>query len=224
MRGGSRFIWVLPAVFAAAACPSASPPASPGGKPDEPIGDTMDSTEKRVAEKLSAFDSDQDPTRIEEAFKLVEDANRDVTPGDRTARKKGLRRWLRFLAALDREIDPNLVHPETAVPGAPLPPVHGPVMASGEVDPATIPDPVARAAYVRALQESKEKHRHFFAQTQLRRIDDKAMLFVKVFLASNYTSSEADRQEMEGLFSQPPLSEPRRERLRAVRPGHAAER
>jgi hypothetical protein len=184
----------------------------------------MDSTEKRVLEKFAAFERDQDPIRIEEAFKMVEDANRDVTPGDRAARKAGLLRWLRFQAALDREIDPSLPHTDFAVPGARLPPVHGPIQPSGEVDPATIPDPVARAEYVRALKESREQHRHFFAQTQLRRIDEKAMLFVKVFLASNYTSSEPDRQEMEGLFSAAQVSEPRKERLRAIMPGHAAGR
>jgi len=182
----------------------------------------MDSTDQRVAEKFAAFDNDQDPTRIEEAFKIVEDANRDVMPGDRAARKEGLLRWLRFLAALDREIDPNFGPLDTAVPGAPPPPVHGPVQPSGEVDPATIPDPVARAEYVRALQASREKHRRFFVQTQLRRIDERAMLFVKVFLASNYTSSEADRQEMEGLFSAAPVNDSQKERLRSVMPGQAA--
>lgn len=182
----------------------------------------MDSTDKRVAEKFAAFDRDQDPTRIEEAFKIVEDANRGVTPGDRAARKEGLLRWLRFLAALDREIDPGFAPLDTAVPGAPLPPVHGPVQSNGEVDPATIPDPAARAEYVRALQASRKKHRWFSAQTQLRRLDEQAMVFVKVFLASNYTSSEADRQEMEALFSAAQLSEPRKKRLRAVMPGHAA--
>ena len=95
---------------------------------------------------------------------------------------------------------------------------HGPVYGSGEVDPATIPDPKVRAEYERKLEASKDYEKWYDVQFQLRRMDERAMRFVELLLAERFTSSDEARQELEELLAASPLNESRKERLRALIP------
>src|SRR5256885_15319335 len=104
----------------------------------------MDVTDKQLVEKFAAFEKEQDPTLVYEASDLIEATEQDVPAGDAAARQRAVSRWLRFLAALDRNIDPkwNL---EDAPARCVTPPVsHGMVYSTGEVAPLTIPDAAAR--------------------------------------------------------------------------------
>ena len=179
---------------------------------------TMDSVDQRVTEKFAEFEKKQDPTAVFEALDSIEAAVRDVPPGDVAARRRAVSRWLSFFALLDRNIDPSW-NPNDAPPkGVPPPSTHGAVQSSGEVDPSTIQDPAVRAQYERALKANKEAHKRYYAQLQLRRIDDRAMRMVERLLAERYTNAAGDRQDFEGLLAASPVKEPRKERLRTLMP------
>lgn len=176
----------------------------------------MDVTDKRVTEKFAAFDKEQDPTRVIEALEAVKAAQRDLPVADAAARTRALSQWLLFLAALDRYMDPQWDPKKVPVKGTAPPPTHGVVFPSGEVDPATIPDPVARAEYERALKASEDYRDWYGVQFQLRRIEEDAMRLVELLLAERYTNSEEDRREFERLLATSPANELRKERMRAV--------
>jgi hypothetical protein len=178
----------------------------------------MNITDKQLAEKFAAFEKEQDPRLVHEALDLIEAAERDVPADDTAARKQALSRRLRFCAALDRNIDPQWDSKNLPVKGATPPVTHGIVYSSGEVDPATIPDPDVRAEYVQALKASKNYEKWYDVQFQLRRIDERAMRFVERLLADRYTGSPADRQEFEELLAGSPISQLRKEGLRALMP------
>jgi hypothetical protein len=176
----------------------------------------MDFTDKRLAEKFAAFEKEHDLTLVYEALDTIEESERDVPAGDAAGRQRAVSRWLRFFAALDRNIDPKWDPNDVAAQGVTLPLTHGVVYPSGEVDAATIPDPVERAQYEHALQSDEEARKQYGIQLQLRRIDERAMRFVERLLVERYTNSEGDRQEFEGLLATSPADEPRKERLRAL--------
>lgn len=178
---------------------------------------TMGAIDQRVAENFTEFEKEQDPTRVHEALDMIEAAERGMPVGDAAARRRAVSRRLRFIAALDRNIDPMWDQKDAPVMGVPPPPSHqGMVYGSGEVDPATIPDPKVRAQYVQALKANKEENRRYFAQLQLRRIDERTMRFFGLLLADRYTNSEGDRQEFEELLAASPVNELRKKRLRAL--------
>jgi hypothetical protein len=173
-------------------------------------------TNKRVARKLAEFEKEQDPALLHEALELIEAAEGDVPTGDRAERRDVLARRLRIFAALDRTIDPSWDPEKKPVKGAPPPAVHGVVYPSGEVDPSTIPDPVERAEYERALKASRDYEKWYDVQFQLRQIDARAMRFVERFVAERFANSPADRQELEELLAESSMAVERRERLRNV--------
>ena len=179
----------------------------------------MDLTDKQVTEKFAAFEKEQDATRVLEALELVEAAEREVPVGDTAARKQALAQRLRFFAALDRNIDSKWDVNNVPVRGVKPPETGGMVYATGEVDPSTIADPSVRAEYERALAANKEYARWYDVQDQLRRIDERSMRFVELFLAERYTDSPADRTELEELLAAVPLSDARKAQLRALMPG-----
>src|SRR5687767_6098912 len=116
----------------------------------------MKSTDEKLTEKLTAFDKEHEPALMYEAVELIETAGRNIATGDEAAFMNTISLWLRFLAGLDRSIDPAFDPGAVPVKGATPPPTHGVVHPSGEVDPLTISDPVARAEYEQALKASKD--------------------------------------------------------------------
>lgn len=183
----------------------------------------MNPIDKRVTQKFTAFEKEEDPTLLYEALELIEAAERDVQAWDATARRQAVALRLGFLTALDRHIDPQWDPEDKPVKGAPPPPTtHGVVYPSGEVDPATIPDPAVRARYEQALKESKEYARHYDVQLQLRRIEERAVRFLERLLAERYTDSPEDRQELEDLLAASAVGDAHKQRLRDLMPKRAA--
>src|SRR5262245_6647318 len=127
----------------------------------------MDVTDKRVMEKFARFETRRDPALVIEALEAVEAVQRNVPVGDASAHARVFSNWLQFFAALDRHLDPKWDPKKVPAKGAALPPVHGVVFPSGEVDPSTIPDPVAQAEYVKALKASADYREWFGVQLQL---------------------------------------------------------
>jgi hypothetical protein len=188
-----------------------------GGRAEQ-TGSIMDLIDKRVAEKFAAFEKEQEPSLVYEALDTIEAAERDIPLGDATAREQAISRRLRFFAALDRNIDPIWDPKDMPAKGVPPPSSHGAVYGSGEVDPATIPDPEVRAQYEQALKANKEDYQRYFVQLQLRRIDERAMRFVERLLAERYTDSPADWQEFEDLLAASSVDDARKKRLRDLMP------
>jgi hypothetical protein len=178
----------------------------------------MDLVDKRVAEKFAAFEQEQDLALVYQALDAVEAAERDASPNDTEARRRAVSRWLRFMAMLERVIDPKWDAKNVPVCGAPPPPMDCAVDSSGEVDPATIPDRAMRAGYEQALKASKDYEKWYGGQFQLRRVDERAMRFVEWLLAERYTNSEQNRQELEELLATSPVADTRKERLRIYLP------
>ena len=179
----------------------------------------MDLTDQQVAEKLAAFEKEQDPMLLYEAMDLMEAAERELPAGDTVACQQALARRLRFFAALDRSIDPTWDIKNVPVQGAPPPPTYdGIVYPSGEVDPSAIKDPIERAEYLRALEASKDYAKWYDVQYQLRQIDERAMRIVALLLPGMYSNSAADRREFEDLLAASPVSESRKDQLRALMP------
>lgn len=174
----------------------------------------MDATGKQVARKFEAFENEADASRVHEALELIEAAER--TAGSADERDLALRRRLQFFAALDRSIDPAWDPQKLPVKGAAPPEHHGAVHGSGEVDPATIADPAARAAYERALEASRAYANWYDIQFELRRIDERALRFVERLLAERYAGAPADRAAFEHLLADSSLTEARKQQLRAL--------
>ncbi len=198
-----------------ATCLSASSLAGRPAQAEQKVC-TMNLADKDAVEKLAAFDKEGGILRWYEALDMIVAAERDVPAGDVAARKRAVSHWLGFLAALDRNIDPTWNPPDVPVKGVAPPVPHGVVYPSGEVDPLTIPDPAVRAEYERALKASKDYGKWYDVQFQLRRIEERAMRFVELFLAEKYTNSEGDRQELEELLAASPVNDLHKERLRAA--------
>lgn len=176
----------------------------------------MDSIDKYVMEKFAAFEKEQEPTLVHEALDAIEAAERGMRAGDMAARKQALSRRLSFFAALDRSIDPMWDPEDIPVKGVTPPLLHGAIYGSGEVDPATIPDPSVRAEYERALKANKDYQKRYDVQLQLRRIDGRATRFVERLLAERYTDSPADRGELEELLASSSVSDARKKQLRML--------
>jgi hypothetical protein len=178
----------------------------------------MDPIDERVIEKFAEFEKKRDPTSIYQAFDAINAVESAMTLSDAAARNLAVSRRLRFFAALDREIDPLWDEKNIPPRGVPAPEPHGIVYGSGEVDPAGIPDPDARAQYIQALKANKEAQQQYSVQLQLRRIDERAMLFIGRLLADRYSNSERDRQEFEKLLAASPVTETRKQLLRPLMP------
>lgn len=200
--------WIFVGSLMGAACLSA-------GSSEAQTGTLMEATDQRVAEKFAAFKKEEEVSLIYQALDLIETAVREAPAGP-AERKREVSSWLRFFAALDQNIDPHWDPNRLPVKGAPLPPDHGIVFPSGEVDPSTIPDPVERAKYVEAMKTNKDYARRYNIQLQLRRIDERAMRSFGRLISEKYTGSEADRREFDQLLNASPANEGRKKHLRAL--------
>jgi hypothetical protein len=103
---------------------------------------------------------------------------------------------VQFFAELDRNIDTTWDPKDVPRHGVQPPPASpGVVYSSGEIDPASIPDPQERARYVEALEENKKKNQQYSVQSQLRTIDERAMLFMQGLLTQSETNATKAREE-----------------------------
>jgi hypothetical protein len=193
--------------------------ASAGAQSDRQIEGPMDDIAQQEKEKFAEFHKTQDPKFVYQALDLIEAAEAKVPAGDTAARMLAILHRLQFFAELDRNIDPAWDAKDVPPKGVPPPPTaSGVVYSSGEVDPASIPDPQERARYVEALKENKKRNQQYSVQSQLRSIDERSMRFMEPLLAETYTNSEKARKEFEGLLASSQLSEARKQRLLALLP------
>ena len=177
---------------------------------------TMNSIDQRITETVAEFEKKRDPTLLYEILDSLQAAESAIAMGDTAARKLAVARRLRFFAVLDRSFDPTWNQNNPPPRGVPPPSVHGIVYSSGEVDPASIPDPEERARYVQALKANKDAQREYSVQLDLRRIDERAMLFFERFVTDRYGQSQDDRKEFDELLAASPVNETRKQQVRAL--------
>jgi hypothetical protein len=193
------------------------------GHPPAGAPTPADPVDQRVDALYATFAHDRDPMLVQQALDEIEAAGTDLGMGDPTARRQSLARWLRFLAQLDRFLDPAWKQEDRPVHGVAPPTPHGPVFPSGDVDPSTIPHPAVRAAYERALRQSREREREYRVQFELRRLDDRAMHLVALLLRGTYPDP-MDEQELDDLLAASPAEGSRKARVRALLPARGSDR
>src|SRR4051794_8787227 len=110
----------------------------------------MDHIDYDVAQKFAEFNERNDPALVYSAMEIIQNADWNSQASDSDARKRAFSHWLHFFEALDGLLDPTWDTTRLPVGVAP-PQSNGIVYSSGEVDPSTIADPVARAKYEQAL-------------------------------------------------------------------------
>jgi hypothetical protein len=154
---------------------------------------------KEAHERMLEFEKQHDPERLREADRALENVElvKVVDPKVRVRlRAECLGTWLELVALLDRSIDPGFnpndfpskqVEPP-AIPGAPS-------LEPG-ADPAQIRDPVARAAYERAIAANRAKTENYRVQTQLRRIGERVYPQSEIFIRRYYKAAPADQREL----------------------------
>ena len=120
--------------------------------------------DSELAGLIASFARDGDPERGREALNAVE----TVPAGD------AVEPWLALLAALDRHLDADWdasAGPELVV----QPPASEGIVYPAGSDPAALKDPVARAAYERAIAENDARTRRYDEQMRLHRLEERAL-------------------------------------------------
>ncbi len=168
----------------------------------------MDLLDKAVTQKLLEFENEQEPALLQEALKMIEQAeHREV------AHKGGLVRWLLFFTTLDRNSEPHWDPGTIPVTGEIPPPTYDIAYPSG-VDPSVIAEPAIRTEYEQALKAGKEYAESYRVQLLLRSIDARATAFFRQWLKEAYAASPADWHKFESLIAASPINELRKEHLR----------
>jgi len=169
--------------------------------------------------KLSEFEKAKSIDQLQQAVEAME---RVLHPGAATAtgvaaaRQQQARMWLRLLAAMEQSLDPKF-DPDDVPEVKAIPPLS----REGEqlhamADARAIRDPAARAQHEKILKTNREKAERYRFQTRLRRIEPHIWADVEGYFGRFYTSSRADRKEVDGLLKSVTLSAARKEKLRAI--------
>jgi hypothetical protein len=143
----------------------------------------------------------------------------NVSPGMNRKDKAAL--WFDILAVIDKNTDPDYnptnVDFSISIEGPTPPPdgIGGIKYAPG-VDPSVLKDTTARSNYVAALIVWRDRIDKLNFQASLMRINSVVSRDVEIFLRSYYTSSEADKQELNEILEQSTLSESRKQQLRKI--------
>ena len=153
---------------------------------------------KEVEARAKAFETEREPERLREAFLSLEQVvlSQEADPAARALlRAAVLGWWLKLLRTLDEHLDPAFVPkdvPEKVV--EPPPTSSGAVLRPG-ADPALIDDPVARAAYEKAIADNRAKAERYRMNIHLGRLNQQVTPRSEAFLRSEYTKSAADQAE-----------------------------
>jgi len=188
------------------------------------IGDNTDLMTYQINQAsalLAEFERTKSIDQLDSAFRAVE---RISPPGvDKAvprpvARRELAQTWLKLLAAMDQNLDPNFdVNDPKNFPLQNMAPdgLEGMKYPSG-VRPEDIKEPEVRANFEEALKKNEEKRVRLTFQIGLRNVDQLANIAVERFLRDNYTTSKKDQSELEGLMKQAKLSPARVQKIKAL--------
>jgi len=174
--------------------------------------ETQSSAAVHVASALASiaqFDRTHGVPDLEVALKQLELASvGSQRSGDR---EKILVGYLKLFRAIDRgmpQFRPGELPAVNVVP----PKVKGVAYPSG-VDPAAIPDPVARARYEQEIRANDALTDRYIMAMSLRRLDKRGIVLFSAFARNAYGNSSADRNELRRQIEQSDLTASRRSKL-----------
>lgn len=119
------------------------------------------------------------------------------------SRKDIVSLWLKVLTAVDQDLDLSF---DPTKPGDfswhVRPPLDGPsgIQYPAGTAPETLKDLGARSNYVAAIQSNYKKAQAVDFQRQLHELNDDASTTLGQFLRSNYSSSQADKKELDEII------------------------
>jgi len=157
------------------------------------------------------FEETLDAEQLRKAYLALENVSLAQEPNyTRNAlRADCLRMWLHLLALLDQRLDPQFdledtpdlqVQPPDTADGISYPP---------GADPALIDDPVARAAYEKAIRDNEAKVARYGLQVHLHRLNERIPPRAEAFIRNYDTSVPEDQAELRTAIEQI-IKDPRR--------------
>jgi len=111
-------------------------------------------------------------------------------------RRDGLALWLRLLHTLDQNLDPAFDPADVPATKVQPPPIPGGGVPPPGADPATIPDPKARAEYQKAVAANRAKAENYRLQNLLRQMDERIAPRAEGFIRTAFAPDAADRAEV----------------------------
>jgi len=158
---------------------------------------------------IAQFDRTHGVPDLEAALHHLELAS---AGSQRTAdRGKILAGYLKLFGAIDRGT-PQLPRGELPAVNVVPPKVKGVAYPSG-VDPAAIPDPVARARYEQAIRANDVLSDRYIAAMSLHRLNGRALNLFSAFVRNAYGNSSTDRSGLRRQIEQSDLTTARKSKL-----------
>ena len=167
--------------------------------------------------EIAEFEKTKEVNHLENAIKATQsvDMSKLAAPQQSEARQRTASEWFRILAVIDENMDPRF--DETNPPDESItPPPAGAIEYPSSVDPKSIADPAARAAYEKQRKENGIKAEQFRLQLKLRRLDPRATANTDRLVIQYYTYSVKDQAALDGLLQESKLSPTRQLHIRGL--------
>lgn len=162
----------------------------------------------KVADRaLERFRKSKQPDHLDRAIQALETGDPPAAPAQRGELAQ---EWLRVFEVIDRESDPHFDPDDKPLLNLPLPP--GVTGVSG-MDPKSIADPAARAAYEKAIAANRAKAVKYNYQNRLRMAETRATEDFEGVLTRDYTLSNDDQAEIKSLIDSAAISSARKRAL-----------
>jgi hypothetical protein len=179
-------------------------------------GPSMQDKIKSATAQLDEFEKTGKPEHLEKAVEGLEEVDAlgaKDTAARLTVRQEMLAAWCRTLKDVDRVKDPKF-DPEDS-PQLNVMPTPGPggAMETPSVDPKSVQNPQARKQYEAAIEANRKKKADRRVQFLVRELEDRAVERARRLIQRMYTTSAADRKEMDAVFTESKLAQSRREQL-----------
>ncbi len=165
-----------------------------------------------AAAELDGFEKNGGAAHLQKAVENLEEVDLFSVKqtGERlAARRELLREWCRALSAVDRVKDPKF-DPDDAPLLNVMPPLQG-----GTQIPPKATTPAARKQYEAAVAANEKKKADRRVQFLARELEERIVESAQRLIGRWYTSSAADRNEIQSVFSETKLAPERQKTLLA---------
>jgi hypothetical protein len=161
----------------------------------------MENHSKLLKEALAhakQFEATSDAEQLRQAYQTLENVSLPQEPGQarNALRVDCLSLWLQLLALLDDRLDPQFDQNDTPDLKVQPPETSNGTLHPPGADPALIDDPIARAAYEKAIRDNNAKIAAYTLQVQLHRLNERVASRAKAFIRNAYTFAPSDREEV----------------------------
>lgn len=167
------------------------------------------------AVRLQKFYLKRDPSVLDSVADDLQQfvAGLETKPDERRhLRGQVLETWLELLTVIDANLDPTFDEDDVPTDKA-MPPRVGNTQFPPGVDPSLISDVDARREYERDIAANEQKAVRYRLQYKLRRLDERVPQALESFVLDAYTTSTADKLELEEAIRDTIPNQRRAERL-----------